>query len=121
MKGWRGLALMGCALLPLGLGRAEDPPREPALAAPPESLERVSERGPVKVRVALEPARPVIGDSLSLTLEVEAELWYQPIGYRWAQSLGGFGTAESAQFMDFFNGVSSTSAALLARAERTVR
>lgn len=90
MKGWRGLALMGCALLPLGLGRAEDPPREPALAAPPESLERVSERGPVKVRVALEPARPVIGDSLTLTLEVEAEQGVELIMPEFGQSLDRF-------------------------------
>ncbi len=53
--------------------------------------------------------------------QVEAELWYQPIGYRWAQNLGEYDTAESAQFLRFFKGVSSASGALLARATATVR
>ncbi|MFH1763920.1 MAG: hypothetical protein ABIF09_06990 [Gemmatimonadota bacterium] len=52
---------------------------------------------------------------------VEAEVWYQPIGYRWAQKLGDYDTAESAQFMKFFNGVSSASGALLARDGATIR
>jgi len=53
--------------------------------------------------------------------QVEVELWYQPIGYRWAQNLGEYDSAESDQFMRFFEGVSSASKALLARAEATVR
>jgi len=31
--------------------------------------------------------------------QVEVELWYQPIGYRWAEKLGDYDTAESNQFM----------------------
>ena len=53
--------------------------------------------------------------------QVEVEVWYQPIGYRWAQNLGEYDTPESAQFMGFFEGVSSASGALLARAERTIQ
>jgi len=53
--------------------------------------------------------------------QVEVELWYQPIGYRWARSLGEYDTAESDQFLEFFDGVSSASAALLARARATVQ
>jgi hypothetical protein len=52
---------------------------------------------------------------------VEAELWYQPIGYRWAQNLGGYQTTESAQFKGFFDGVSSTSGVVMARGAVTVR
>jgi hypothetical protein len=50
-----------------------------------------------------------------------AELWYQPIGYRWAMNLAEYDTRESAQFMRFFDEVSSSSAALLARAEGRLR
>jgi len=50
-----------------------------------------------------------------------AELWYQPIGYRWAMNLGEYESQESAQFLDFFNGVASASGALVARAEGTLR
>jgi hypothetical protein len=53
--------------------------------------------------------------------QVEAELLYQPIGYRWAQSLGSFPSTESAQFKTFFDGVSSSSAARIASAQATVR
>ena len=50
-----------------------------------------------------------------------AELWYQPIAYRWAINLGEFDTQESDQFIGFFNGVASSSAAQLARAEVVLR
>lgn len=49
--------------------------------------------------------------------EVVAELWYQPIGFRWAMNLGDYDTQESAQFLTFFNDVSSSSRTVLARAE----
>jgi len=52
---------------------------------------------------------------------VVAELWYQPIGYRWAMNLSEYDTQESAQFLSFFNEMSSSSGALLARAEGTLR
>jgi hypothetical protein len=52
---------------------------------------------------------------------VEATLWYQPIGYRWAMNLGGFDTAESAQFLSFFQGVAPASATPMARAVAEVR
>lgn len=47
---------------------------------------------------------------------VEAVLWYQPIGFRWAKNLGQYQTEESAQFVDMFAGVSDTSATVMARA-----
>jgi hypothetical protein len=52
---------------------------------------------------------------------VVAELWYQPIGYRWAMNLAEFDTEESAQFLGFFDEVASSSGALLARAEAVLR
>jgi hypothetical protein len=52
---------------------------------------------------------------------VVAELWYQPIGYRWAMNLAEFDTEESAQFLGFFDEVASSSGALLARAEAALR
>lgn len=51
------------------------------------------------------------------SLRVTAELWYQPIGYRWAENLGGYDTLESARFLEYFRGVAARSAALLARLE----
>jgi hypothetical protein len=63
--------------------------------------------------------RVSVGDARG-PFTVHAELWYQPIGYRWAQNLGEFDTAESAQFLTFFQGVAPSSAALMATAVGTV-
>jgi hypothetical protein len=52
---------------------------------------------------------------------VVAELWYQPIGYRWAVNLSEYDTQESDQFTGFFNEVASSSGAQLARAEVVLR
>jgi len=52
---------------------------------------------------------------------VEAELWYQPIGYRWAMNLGEYDTRESAQFLTFFDAMESSTAVVLSRAEEVIR
>jgi len=46
---------------------------------------------------------------------VEAELWYQPIAFRWAKNLAEYDTQESARFIGFFDSMSSSSATLVAR------
>jgi hypothetical protein len=52
---------------------------------------------------------------------VEAALWYQPIGYRWARNLAEYPTEESALFGGYFDSMAASSAALLARDAVTVR
>ena len=49
--------------------------------------------------------------------QVEAELWYQPISYRWASNLREYKAAETERFVKYFDSMSSTSAVILARAE----
>lgn len=49
-------------------------------------------------------------------LRVEAELWYQPVGYRWAQNLRDYDTAETRRFVRYYDGMATASATLLARA-----
>ena len=49
--------------------------------------------------------------------KAKVEFWYQPIGFRWAMKLGDYDTQESAQFIGFFEGMSSGTGALMARAE----
>ena len=53
--------------------------------------------------------------------KVVAELWYQPIGYRWAMNLAEYDTEESAQFLAFFEEMSSANGALLATTEGSLR
>ena len=48
---------------------------------------------------------------------IEAELWYQPIGYRWANNLKPYDRAEEPRrFNTYFDSMQSNTAALLARA-----
>jgi len=48
---------------------------------------------------------------------VEAELWYQPIGFRWAHNLGPYKAAEPQRFVGYYESMSTATAVLLTRAE----
>ena len=48
--------------------------------------------------------------------DVEVELRYQPIGYRWAQNLARYDAAEPRRFLGYFNAMASTSSVLVTRA-----
>ena len=47
--------------------------------------------------------------------EVEAELWYQPIAYRWAMNLRSYDALEPKRFVDYYQAMSSGSAVKLVR------
>jgi hypothetical protein len=50
--------------------------------------------------------------------EVQVELWYQPIGYRWANNLKSYDQeAEPRRFNAYYDSMSAHSAVVLARAE----
>jgi hypothetical protein len=48
---------------------------------------------------------------------VEAELWYQPVGYRWAHNLLRYNAAEPQRFFRYYESMSSSTAVMLAHAE----
>lgn len=50
---------------------------------------------------------------------VEVELWYQPIGFRWAHNLQPYTAAEPQRFVNYYESMSSSTATVLARAEVT--
>ena len=50
---------------------------------------------------------------------IEAELWYQPIGFRWAHNLAPYPEAEPERFVSYYESMSSSTAVMLARAEAT--
>jgi hypothetical protein len=54
-------------------------------------------------------------DSGSGPLTVTAELWYQPIGYRWAHNLADINAMETNRFLAYYEEQAANSAALLAR------
>ena len=47
--------------------------------------------------------------------ELDAELWYQPIGYRWANNLKGFAGDEPRRFTAYFDSMGTASAAMLTK------
>ena len=48
---------------------------------------------------------------------IEAELWYQPIGFRWAHNLLRYNAMEPQRFVRYYDSLSSSSAIMLAHAE----
>jgi hypothetical protein len=49
------------------------------------------------------------------------ELWYQPIGFRWAKNLRSYDAPETTRFTSYYQAMGSASAALIARAETEIR
>ncbi|MGD8601945.1 MAG: hypothetical protein PVF19_11395, partial [Gemmatimonadota bacterium] len=47
-------------------------------------------------------------------LTVRAELWFQPIGYRWADNFDGYGTFETERFLRYYREMAESSATLVA-------
>jgi cytochrome c551/c552 len=48
---------------------------------------------------------------------IEAELWYQPIGFRWAHNLAPYQAMEPQRFVGYYETAAQHSASVLARAE----
>jgi hypothetical protein len=48
--------------------------------------------------------------------QISAELWYQPIGYRWVHNLSGYKSSETDRMVQYYDSLSSTSAVELAHA-----
>src|SRR6267143_1331796 len=69
-------------------------------------------------------AGSVVGYSVSIgdaqgPFHVEAELWYQPIGFRWAHNLSPYKAAEPQRMVRYYEAAAGKSAMVLARSEVT--
>jgi hypothetical protein len=53
--------------------------------------------------------------------QIEAELRYQPIGFRWAHNLERYDAPEPRRFLTFYNSMSASSSLVVARAESRAR
>jgi hypothetical protein len=51
---------------------------------------------------------------------IDVELWYQPIGYRWAQNLKPYEAVETQRFVSWFDAMSTGSSVVLARSTALV-
>jgi hypothetical protein len=50
---------------------------------------------------------------------IEAELWYQPIGFRWAHNLNPYDAHEPRRFVGYYDSMASATGVVLARAAAT--
>ena len=50
---------------------------------------------------------------------IEAELWYQPIGFRWAHNLKPYDAMEPRRFVSWYSAMAKETATVLAKAEAT--
>ena len=51
--------------------------------------------------------------------EVEAELWFQPIGFRWAHNVAPYKADESQRMVQYYEEAARRSAVILTKAEAT--
>lgn len=58
----------------------------------------------ITYRIRIDKAGPLL---------VKAELWYQPVGFRWAQNLTPYKARETEQFVSYYNAMSKESALIL--------
>jgi hypothetical protein len=49
-------------------------------------------------------------------LRIDAELWFQPISFRWADNLRQYNSAETRRFTTYYDSMAASSAVVLARA-----
>lgn len=54
-------------------------------------------------------------------LTISAELWYQPIGYRWAVNFRDYDAPEPKRFVGYWDAMASESGIILAKSAATVR
>lgn len=100
-------------LLPAGFDKA---------TAPDDVAVRGNATGDADFQGGTDQVRYAVAlDGAQGPFQVVAELWYQPIGFRWAMNLGEYDTDESARFLAMFRGMESATAALLARTEEVLR
>jgi hypothetical protein len=100
-------------LLPRGMNKAAATPDVAVRGAATLDADFADGRDRVAYRITLAGAQG--------PLTVTAQLWYQPIGYRWAVNLRSYDAPEPKRFIRYWDAMSSESALVLAKASTTVR
>jgi len=58
-------------------------------------------------------------DSSAGPFHIEVELWYEPIGFRWAHNLGTYQADEPQRLVSYYDSLASGAAVILAKTEAT--
>ena len=56
-------------------------------------------------------------DPSAAPFHIEAELWYEPIGFRWARNLASYRGKEPQRMASYYNLLASRAAVMLARTD----
>jgi hypothetical protein len=100
-------------LLPRGFDKATAGPDFAVIGNAASDPEFVGGSDRVRYRVDVRGAQP--------PFRVTAELWYQPIGFRWAHNLRLQPAAETNRFVAYYESMSAASAVVLARDSVSLR
>ena len=100
-------------ILPRGFDSGRADPRVLPVGAAASDPDFAPGSDVVRYSVAVDPATG--------PFTVEAELWFQPIAYRWAENLAPYGAPETRRFVRYYREMASGSALMLARDSRVVR
>jgi len=52
--------------------------------------------------------------------QIDAELWYQPIGFRWAHNLASYDSPETKRIVEYYDSAPQASATVLAKSQVTL-
>ena len=100
-------------ILPAGFDPTTSDPRVAVVGAATSDADFASGEDHIRYSIRVDP------DSAPFTLHVE--LWFQPIGYRWAQNLAEYDSFETNRFVGYFEAMASSSAIVIAESSGVVQ
>jgi hypothetical protein len=104
--------LWGRRLLPAGFDRQRAGPRIAVHGDAASDADFVAGGDRTRYSVSIDPAAG--------PFTVEAELWFQPSGYRWAENLAAYDSLETNRFVRFWRAMAAGSAIEIASARASV-
>lgn len=100
-------------VLPAGFDPTTSDPRVAVVGAATSDTDFASGEDHIRYSIRVDPG------SAPFTLHVE--LWFQPIGYRWAQNLAEYDSFETNRFVGYFEAMASSSAIVIAESSVVVQ
>ncbi len=100
-------------LLPRGFPKATATPEVAVVGEAAQDADFAAGRD--WVRYAIDP------NGAAGPLTVTVRLWYQPIGYRWAENLRAYDAPEPRRFVQYYQSMAAASALVIAETHTTIR
>ena len=100
-------------ILPAGFDPTTSDPRVAVVGAATSDADFASGKDHIRYSIRVDPG------TAPFTLNVE--LWFQPIGYRWAQNLAEYDAFETDRFVRYFETMASSSAIVIAESSVVIQ